>query len=955
MSSYREEAVNVTLAEAMQRLGAPSRAETIVHKGKSKNYPDVRTTWAGLRVVIEAKYAGSGAEERVTSQVEERLESGLGEVGIALIYPAELRHAEDLHAALEVVQLRARFAAPGRIGAWQELSGVADLVKCLDYARALLIDDDVVKNAADALAEAIAVFELAVEAQPARKDELLRIVSAVDAAGAGARDLNSARKAAASISGLALLTASMLQLELARFDSAVPPLPSADPPNRRARLMEAWKAVLEHDYEAIFRVGLLVLEALGDDASLEQALGKIESTARSIGKSRALGRHDLIGRVYHTLLANQKFLATYFTSVPAATLLAGLTLEPSQWPDIDWAKEPSNGPPITVGDFACGTGTLLLSSAAAVRQSWAEARAEARQDLSLEQVGSVLIEEGLIGADVLAYALQICAATLLLGAPGSTVSKTGLHRVPFGGPAGRLGSLEFLAGEAQGALWGDQLGAAVALGDPEEHLDRVLLPELDAVIMNPPFTRSVGGSQLLGSLDGPAFDMARRRLKELCNRPDVAATLTAGLGAPFVELANRAVRQGGRLSLVLPKAFLTGEAWGPTRELVGSGFHVEYVVTSHEAGRWNFSDSTELSETLIVCRKLREKEDRTGLKTTWIALRRNPDTAIEALGVLAAVHRVDLPHEAGVALTVSDTLGGDVGEAFCRPTPADGQPWRHGTFSRAVLDHAAEALLDLKPIPLPRTPTPLKIPLCRLDDLGKIGYDRRDITDAFEESPVAQGFPALWGQDADSMRTLSAKPNRELQPRTQAASGRKLKDATQVWGAAGYLMIAERVRVVTYRVLAVLLPEPAISNTSWSVRLDSEDKDDSRVLTLWLNSTLGILSFLGAAEETQGPWIAMKKNKLKTLPVLDPTALGITVKRRLLQAWDELSTGELQELSGLAEDAARGRIDEAFCEALGIDSDPVHAVRNLLSSEPRFAPIPKKRLPMVPKAQRQLF
>ena len=855
--AYREEAIDVTLAEAMTRLGAPSKAETIVRSGKKKKYPDVRTEWAGLRVVIEAKYEGPGAETEVTTQVEERLEDALGELGVAVLYPTEMKTTPNIGKALESATLKARFATPGRIGSWQDIAGVSDLVTCLDQARALLIADDVVKDSAQKLADAIKLFERAIDSQPGRRDGLLQIVSAVDAAGAGAKDLEKARKAATAISGLALLTASMLQSELARVDKAVPLPPTAEPEDLRKALIKSWKQVLKRDYAAIFQVALAILENLGDDPLLGTALANVQSTSASIAASRALGRHDLIGRVYHTLLADKKFLATYFTSVPAATLLAGLALQPDRWTHIDWGKDPTSGPPVLVGDLACGTGTLLLSSAAAVRRSWATARAEAGIPLDLPAFGQGLIEEGIQGYDVLAYALQICAATLLLGAPGAVVTKTGLHRMPFGGPGGRLGSLEFLTGKTEAQLWGDEVGHVIDLDNPEQKLAEIPLPEFDLVIMNPPFTRSVGGSQLLGSLDGPAFNQARQRLRDLCKKPDVAATLTAGLGAPFVELAQRSVRPDGRLALVLPKSVLTGDAWTETRKLLASKFHVEYVVTSHEAGQWNFSDSTDLSEALLVCRKRSDKDaEGAELGTTWIALSENPDTAIEALGAIAAIRKVGSPPATGIPLTVSDTLGGDIGEAFNRPAPTSGEPWRHGTFSKAVLDKAAEALLDGEPIPLPRASTPLKLPLKLLGKLGTIGYDRRDVTDAFELSPTSKGWPALWGQDAESMVTMSQDANRELDPRSEAAPGRsRIKDRDQVWAGAGRLMISERLWAVTYRTIAVVLPERALSNTSWSINLDGDDPDNDVILAMWLNSTLGILSFLGAAEETRGPWV----------------------------------------------------------------------------------------------------
>ena len=125
------------------------------------------------------------------------------------------------------------------------------------------------------------------------------------------------------------------------------------------------------------------------------------------------------------------------------------------------------------------------------------------------------------------------------------------------------------------------------------------LPELDLAIMNPPFTRSVGGNLLFGSL--PATE--RRRLQDELSRRlrSRQATATAGLGAAFVAAATPKLRPNeGRLALVLPVTVCTGPSWEQTRSLIERDFVLDMVITSHDPLRWNFSDSTDLSEALLI-------------------------------------------------------------------------------------------------------------------------------------------------------------------------------------------------------------------------------------------------------------------------------------------------------------------------------------------------------------------
>ena len=173
-----------------------------------------------------------------------------------------------------------------------------------------------------------------------------------------------------------------------------------------------------------------------------------------------------------------------------------------------------------------------------------------------------------------------------------------------------LGSLDFLGEEqvpVQFALSAEATG--VATSDAErvsgagprggEEGETATLPDLDLAIHESAFTRSVGGNLLFGSL--PPEE--RRKLQaELSRRlKSRQASATAGLGAAFVAAASPKLRPGeGRLALVLPVTLCTGPSWQQTRALIEHDFTLDMVVASHDPRRWNFSDSTDLSEALLI-------------------------------------------------------------------------------------------------------------------------------------------------------------------------------------------------------------------------------------------------------------------------------------------------------------------------------------------------------------------
>ena len=101
----------------------------------------------------------------------------------------------------------------------------------------------------------------------------------------------------------------------------------------------------------------------------------------------------------------------------------------------------------------------------------------------------------------------------------------------------------------------------------------------------------------------------------------------------------------------------------------------------------------------------------------------------------------------------------------------------------------------------------------------------------------------------------------------------------------------------------------------------------------------------------------MKKNKLKKLPVLDPTALEGEARTTFLETWEALNARDLMAVSDLADDPVRALIDDAVCSALDLDTDALVGLRSILGAESKFQPIPEVRPAriLVEDDQRQLF
>jgi type I restriction-modification system DNA methylase subunit len=934
----REEVVNTQLAILISHLGVTADAETIHVHGKHR--PDVLFELRGLRVVIEGKFADHPQADRVVLEdARNRVRSGIAHIAAAAIYPIELRTTPTIK-ILDVLarsQLRFRIIAETHESeGWFE-GNPSDLMDALRRAQEALVKDNIVEQTAEALSDQLDGIAKLWMGQGGACDRLSGILGFVAPKKETPENASERRNMAAKVSALVLANAFIFQEQLAATDKRVTPLRRLDKEKDLVgKVLKHWVWIWKTiNYVPIFQIGERILAELPISASSNLAVRALLSEAQNICAQQAALRHDLMGRIYHWLLHQAKYLGTYYTSVSAATLLLKLAF------GLPWKQDfgdPAELANFKVADMACGTGTLLMAAAEAISDLYIRERAASGRTLTsadLQTLHRALMENILHGYDVLPSAVHLTASTLAMLAPEVAFVRMNLFVMPFGMDQGRprLGSLDFLETS--------QIATQMALDYSQAEIRRhgasasyaasADVPKLDLCVMNPPFVRSVYGNLLFGSISEQRDELQ----KELSRRTKaLGISATAGLGAPFVSLADRQVKPGGRIAFVLPVTLATGEAWSATRELIADRYHLEIVITSHEADRPNFSENTDLSEVLFIARRLRSKEQAG--PTSYVNLWRNPRSIHESLDLANRIQAA----LAGVAGEVGETamirLGSTIlGEVSTLTAPRSTENWTGALFAQSQLMQIYWLLNTKSAIRLPDDDKRHKLPLCRLDELGTLGYDARDIFDAFgvdktraEWSP----YPGFWDHDSKKVRTIAQKPNASLLARTKPLPGRKLKSATAVWKKAGSILLVSRLRTNTHRVIATGFGKPVLGNTWWGFEDSDLSSKQRSALLLWLNGTLSILSYFGRRAITEGAWMQMKKPAWASMLVLDVRQLSKTDLASLAEAYEKLCEKELAPISQLDTDNVRQRIDDTLSEVLGLpDLGPI---RELLAREP---------------------
>ena len=254
-------------------------------------------------------------------------------------------------------------------------------------------------------------------------------------------------------------------------------------------MLAAWTAILKINYWPIFSIAKDILEHL-DSADAARILRRLRNTAQGVNATGVENAHDLTGRIFQRLIADRKFLATFYTLPASAALLAQLAVTKLEGGQTGRAPEAICK--LRIGDFACGTGALL----SAVYEQIAARHERAGGDGS--KLHKVMMEEVLYGCDVMPSAIHITGSTLSGIEPAIGFTNSRLYTMPYGRQKDgsvMIGSLELLQSSNVMTLFhtSDPAMRTGSAGEETAAQIRAEIPDFgyDLVIMNPPFTRNV--------------------------------------------------------------------------------------------------------------------------------------------------------------------------------------------------------------------------------------------------------------------------------------------------------------------------------------------------------------------------------------------------------------------------------------------------------------------------------
>lgn len=912
MSTY-ESTLNTWLADALSAYGLDATPESGQGGGRRL---DIEIVERGIKIALEAEQGDTSNKKSLAiKDADQRIKQKLAYCAIAVCYEDGLRSAADLARSELQYTLRTISLQPQPAVTQWNVGNVASLVGFVRRVPDQLGDPD---NIANILAASLTLA--ARRLSVSQKKDLVQSLDLLSSKGLstntghaeGSRLNNAAQRAL-----LVLATATMFHARLDSHRHEITPLwdhrytplrtfegdwPPAratdcarhqDPIGAFDDAWDLWQAV---DYKPIFATARSALSGCAQDAAFAEAVRGVAQASIFAVRSIAGLRHDLLGRIFHTVLDTARYDGSFYTSTTAATLLANLAIlrDTCDWTDSAAISK------LRITDPACGTGTLLMAAAERIRDLISSSLHD--------RVSQSLIENVLIGYDANLTATHLAATTLGLLSPTTTFKDMKIGRALLGVEDGKayLGSLEFLSQEGLPQI--QPWPSGVEQLETEQEVSEAELADL--VIMNPPFTRD---SLRYDQFPPEEEAMLKNREKEMFR------LLEGGIhrshsGGGFLVLAEHIAKpDSGTIAAVLPLSGATNYSTRLTRMYLASKFHIETIITSHDPTRTYFSENTDIGEMLLLCRRWQGPGDKPA--TRVYNLFENPATPAEAVSV--AQDMVD-----------GRRIKGSVQE-WSQERIADGD-WGAVQF---LSPHLCETFHALRKGRLFKTRG--------LGTLAKIGPAGQGIRGVFDRTavPDSDAMRALWFHKTHVTQKMLARADTYIKPKTG-----KSKQAGDLWAKRGKLMLVTRARLNTVRCISVRLNEAVLGSLWVPCKFNADIRDlhqkrmQEEVLEkatcVYLNSTVGVLAFLGDRTSKILSYPHFSMDDLNRIPVPEFTVMDKRPISILTAAYDSLVDSVLLPLRQAENCETRKALDDAVVAALDLDLESIASIRRELAREP---------------------
>jgi len=710
------------------------------------------------------------------------------------------------------------------------------------------------------------------------------------------------------------------------------------------RLQEYFDKVLKIDYRPTF--GFRIATRLP-----KETLDPVRETINIIKALKPEKiQQEILGKIFHDLIPFEvrKAVAAFYTNNEAGALLAKLSIHEAT---------------DKVADFACGSGTLLVSAYQRKKKL-----KELNGQTFTPQDHSRFLEQDLTGIDIMPFAAHLAAVHLSLQAPLYETQRVRLAVWDSTEATIRPGKvIPTISRELRKAYANPKLDVfsdqkARSQFSEEAYIkkgsvtpegvggDSISLESVDVVMMNPPFTRQE-------RLPEEYKSKLTSRFKPYSD----VLTGQVGLHGYFILLADTFLKEGGRLAFVLPATVLRLQSLEGIRKFLVENYRLDYIITTEQ--RSAFSEAARFREMLLIATKTKEGLDAS--KCLFVNLKRIPvdaadsdflaDEIISSRSTCQQLDDADLSTEfvEQNQLKIStenwfDKISRHTEESLldvCSQQAADRLQTletlvdsRKGKIVRGIEHWTGKPVSVSSAFVLSSERHAMK-----KDDRWILKETRRDsilVRDRFVdveiEVPRKAMIPALRrpaglqsvniSDDMDYAIVSRFTGDQQFFMKELVEKGNNLSNHVKKWreyleNRKTRLTVSRRFNLSALNTSALAFySELAVAPCKMFWAIQGLSGEEAKILALWFNSTINIAQILSRRAETEGAFMGLDQYILQRFLVLDSSKLEPDQRDQLISVFDQCAKTKLPSIIEQlkTKNPVRRAIDLAVLQALEI-------------------------------------
>ena len=664
-----------------------------------------------------------------------------------------------------------------------------------------------------------------------------------------------------------------------------------------SRIAAEWRKIEKVNWVPLSTIAAQMLEHSELGPRLAGTLRAVYETISEFIRAGISATTNVSAEIWQALIPDRDERAAYYTKPTTAEILANMTT--ARLADARSTK---------YNEICAGTGTLARATEENIRfRHYAETEEKA-------SIHAERMQRCIQLTDINPQSISVAVASLTSLEPQTRFDSTAMFAITANG-----GSLNFLKREGVSNMQNQLIGRN---GAQVEML--TLVPHTVGICCNnDPYFRPRGGAKSpISSKDMQSY---KRRADRLVKG---VAHGQAGLATFMHVIEHQMLGYGCPPGKVLPLTAAHAESYTGFRRNIENEYRDVIAISTASGDGVSMSSDTGIQEMLLLGSKHLSPQDspqqlQNGDRAvTCVNLTTTFETKLEAKMCADAIRRETAAGKDSGQIIV----GSAVGTYYRMANLGEGKPWSalgtSGDYTQltdAVTKGTAwnTATGQTAAFALPMTTIGAIAKRGPGDDLiGKIANSKSPrgafVIYAKNDSP-SYNNPSMWEVDSDTQVNITCVPTHYGIPRDDKAT-------VQMQETVGQFHLCRNLRMSSQKIAACYTEQNVLGGRGWTTL--KSDRGVSEALTLFLNSTYGIIVRAGYGEAAQLGRTTMGVTAVDNHPIPNfagENGAGKLARQIAVENFDRLRNLPLERISLSAIDPNRQEIDRVVTLMLGLE------------------------------------